>query len=86
MAFKISADDFDIIDQDFISEVLSFSLEHHEISDFRTNGKGKVFPNHIVLMHHNCLDDEAINNETQSATKTTPLKSMVSIPFCGTHL
>lgn len=82
MAFKISTDEFDVIDQEFISDVLSFSIE---ISDFVTNGTAKAFPNHIVLMH-NCLDDETINKETESKTKTTPIKGMVSIPFCGTHL
>lgn len=85
MAFKISTDEFDVIDQEFISDVLSFSIEHHEISDFVTNGIAKAFPNHIVLMH-NCLDDETINKETESKTKTTPIKGMVSISLCGTHL
>lgn len=80
MAFKIS-EKYCTIDEKFIPNALSFSIEHDEIE---TIGISDVPTNHIALMH-NCLDDQTIK-EIKTATQTTPIKGLVSIDLCGTHL
>ena len=76
MVFKTdSGTEYDIINQKLISESFGFSNERHGDADLVIDRRSKVFQDHTVLMQ-GCSDDETIS----------PLKGLIQINLCGTHM